>query len=923
MRPSKLTISAFGPYAAETTLNLDTLGESGLYLITGDTGAGKTTIFDAITFALYGEASGDSREAAMLRSKYADPATLTFVELVFWHGGQAYTVRRNPEYERPARRGAGTTKQQADALLQYPDGRVVTKVREVRQAVQEIIGVDRGQFLQIAMIAQGDFRKLLFAPTDERKKTFRQIFKTQAYEEWQNRLKSASGDLNHQCELLRAGIRQYVSDIVCPEAHRLTEAVEKAKADQLPGEELTALLETLVTEDSAKKAEIDIALAQIDKVLAEKNQKLGQIEAEKAAQQALLQARAAYAQKQTEQQQRQETWKAVEAQREAMEKLGEELVIARNRLPQYEEWEQKKLALAQKQEQYRQGSRLAEQSRKHWETVQARLAQLKEEQAALQNAGAQRERLMAQRKEAGERQAKLAALRQQLADYQALLPVIVKAQEAYQAADKQATAYQNTYSCLNKAFLDGQAGVMAAQLRPGAPCPVCGARHHPAPAQPTGDSVIPSEKELQEAKEHYETAQQAVAQKSQLAGRLLGQREAQEKEMGRLAQPLLGDCPLADMAEKVATAHEAAKEAIRVLEQGLAEETARVERRTALETAVPQAEQEAASAKEAVEKQKLLLAAQEVEGKALRTEADTLAATLPHKSKQEAQSSIAAGQKERDTWAQAVKIAWDNLDICQRELAEWAGKAATLTERLEKAETMDAEALKQEKTAEEEKKKIIAAQNEAVQARLERNRRVARQVAQQSRRLAEAETKWSWVRTLSNTANGNLSGKEKIMLETYIQMTYFDRIVARANTRFMTMSQGQYELKRRMAATGNRSQSGLDLDVVDHYNGTERDVKTLSGGETFLASLALALGLSDEIQASAGGIRLDTLFVDEGFGSLDDDALQQAVRVLASLSEGHRLVGIISHVAELKQKIDRQIVVRKGKTGGSAVEIQG
>jgi len=194
-------------------------------------------------------------------------------------------------------------------------------------------------------------------------------------------------------------------------------------------------------------------------------------------------------------------------------------------------------------------------------------------------------------------------------------------------------------------------------------------------------------------------------------------------------------------------------------------------------------------------------------------------------------------------------------------------------------------------------------------------------ILRKSEEIKSVEEKWTWVKALSNTANGNISGKEKIMLETYIQMTYFDRIINRANSRLLVMSGGQYELVRRKEAENNRSQSGLELDVVDHYNGTKRSVKTLSGGESFMASLSLALGLSDEIQSSAGGIRLDTMFVDEGFGSLDEESLSQAIRALSSLAEGNRLVGIISHVNELKERIEKQIVVKKEKTGGSRVSV--
>ncbi len=201
------------------------------------------------------------------------------------------------------------------------------------------------------------------------------------------------------------------------------------------------------------------------------------------------------------------------------------------------------------------------------------------------------------------------------------------------------------------------------------------------------------------------------------------------------------------------------------------------------------------------------------------------------------------------------------------------------------------------------------------------NKSALQKIKLKSGDLDDYEKRYQWVLPLSNTANGKVAGKEKIMLETYIQMTYFDRIISRANTRFMVMSGGQYELKRRKEAEDKKAQSGLDLDIIDHYNGTERSVKTLSGGESFKASLSLALGLSDEIQSIAGGIKLDTMFVDEGFGNLDDDSINQAMNALSGLAEGNRLVGIISHVSELKNRIDKQIVVAKEKSGGSKANI--
>ena len=227
----------------------------------------------------------------------------------------------------------------------------------------------------------------------------------------------------------------------------------------------------------------------------------------------------------------------------------------------------------------------------------------------------------------------------------------------------------------------------------------------------------------------------------------------------------------------------------------------------------------------------------------------------------------------------------------------------------------------QKKTELEEKRNDYEQLLKEIQIRLTTNQKALAQIEKKSKDIIELEQKWTMVKALSNTANGNISGKEKIMLETYVQMTYFDRILERANVRFMVMSEGQYELARSVTAGNNRSQSGLELDVIDHYNGTRRSVKTLSGGESFKASLSLALGLSDEVQSRAGGIRLDTMFVDEGFGSLDEESLEQAMKALAGLSEGNKLVGIISHVGELKERIDRQIVVTKEKAGGSRAEI--
>ena len=265
-------------------------------------------------------------------------------------------------------------------------------------------------------------------------------------------------------------------------------------------------------------------------------------------------------------------------------------------------------------------------------------------------------------------------------------------------------------------------------------------------------------------------------------------------------------------------------------------------------------------------------------------------------------------------------------EACHESEKTLAALEATIAEaqrQLAEHDDVDFESEEKRRKSLADEMQVISSRRQEIHARVAANQTTLEKIQERQAQLEEVETRWRWIKALADTAGGTLAGKEKIMLETYVQMAYFDRIIARANVRFLVMSGGQYELRRRREAENNRSQSGLELDVVDHYNGSQRSVKTLSGGESFKASLSLALGLSDEIQASAGGIRLDTMFVDEGFGSLDEESLQQAMESLAGLADGNRLVGIISHVPELKQRIEKQILVRKDRSGGSFVEVRG
>lgn len=919
MRPIQLTMSAFGPYAGKTVLELDKLGREGLYLITGDTGAGKTTIFDAITYALYGEASGNSRNADMFRSKYALPETPTFVELTFLCRGDTYIVRRNPEYERPAKRGGGTTVQKADASLTYPDGHVLTKTRDVTNAVREIIGIDRDQFAQVAMIAQGDFLKLLLAPTEQRIAIFRQIFNTGLYRALQNRLKEEAAALSQSCEALRAGIRQYISGAVCASEAPQFSMLEQAKTAQLPLEETMALLEQLIARDETMQAHQESQRSEAAQALAAVTARIAvgkETEKRCVELQRTQKALAALAGQINEAAQ---TISRAQAQRPEIERLQKEHAALESLLPQYDRLAQLQQAYGDAKKTLEAQQTEGEQTTQALSALERQLRQKKSELERLTSADVDAERAASTVQTLSEQEKRLSDLKIDLQRFDALQSETEQAQADYTTAVQEADEKQEAYRRKNRAFLDAQAGMLARALTEGEPCPVCGSLSHPAPA--ACSEAAPDQPELEAAEAEAKHAQQRAADASAAAGRLRGRAAEQESRLIQIVDELLDLTVLKDAAamliEKltvVQTALELAK-----LEKTACEQ--RAERAATLRTALPELEQRQTTLQAVQMQQQAAQAQQQAVCDVLAEQVRSQTQQLPYPTPEIAQKQMLALERRHTALQSAIEIAVSNRQTLLQQQAGLVSKAETLSAQLEQVEAVDLNAAAEELHEIEQRQTALDAEAKQIAARLERNRAALAGVQTQSAALASQEEQLTWLRALSNTASGTLTGKEKIMLETYIQMTYFDRILERANRRFSVMTGGQYQLRRRIESENNRSQSGLELDVIDHYNGTSRSVKTLSGGESFKASLSLALGLSDEIQSSAGGIQLDAMFVDEGFGALDEASLQQAIRALSGLSEGHRLVGIISHVAELKEKIDRQIVVIKEKTGGSRAEI--
>ena len=933
MRPLRLTLSAFGPYAAETTLDLEKLGKGGLYLITGDTGAGKTTIFDAITYALYDHSSSGIREGSMLRCKYADDKTPTFVELEFEVHGVRYTVRRNPEYQRPKARGEGMTTEKADATLTYPDTRPpVTKAKDVTAAVQEIIGLDYNQFSQIVLIAQGQFTKLLNASTEERSRIFRKLFRTQRYAQLQERLQAEAAALNQQRTAQNAKLDSLLGGLQFSPEDPDAEALRALCAQTVP-ETALALLDALTARQAAALEEAGTALQATEAQLDTVQQQLGAAaQAQRLAQQlAARQAELAAAKPALDAARAEAGRHAGDAAQ--LDALTAQVTQAQSALAAYDALDTLCRQQTEAQDAARLAAAQAHKRRTQLDSLNAALAAAETELAALADADTRLLALQNRSTQLTQRGEALAKLEQRLADCQRQAKAAHKAQENYRAAAAAQDEARARRDALERAFLDAQAGLLAESLVEGAPCPVCGSTHHPARA--LLPHTAPTQAQVEAARQAAAEADRQAQNASAAAQSALAAANEAKTSLRRDAETLLperftapeGTVPLtfalmtnvlAEENAALQTAQTDCKAQCRQAEadcrrkaQLEADRQAKTRQRPTLEQAAAEADRSAA--------------AQNASADALEGQIAERRAALPYSRRADAQAALDKLEADRSTLRTGMDTAQRKLKQAEQTVAAAEAAVEALTAQQTAAQkelpARSAEELTAQQTELTAARETLRSREKQLSAQLLPNRKTAAQYRAAAEARQTLESRWQWVSALAATAGGTLTSKQKIKLEAYIQMNYLDRILRYANTRLMQMTAGQYELER-IGAENQRSQSGLDLGVIDHYNGTRRSVKTLSGGESFKASLALALGLSDEVQSSAGGIRLDTLFLDEGFGSLDEESLELAIRVLSGLTEGDRLVGIISHVGALKDRIDRQVVVHKARTGGSTVELR-
>ncbi len=1035
MRPIKLTMTAFGPYAGSVTVDFSRFGEKGLFLITGDTGAGKTTIFDGITFALYGETSGSVREPDSLRSGYAGPDTETSVQLDFRYAGKLYSVTRSPRYERPKKRGDGTSVHPATAELTLPDGKVITSVKSVNEKLEEVIGLTAQQFSQVAMIAQGDFQKLLLAESKERQRIFTTLFSTEDFARFTDLLRTMEAEARNRKDALFQEIQLQQSQIeLPPEVAPDPEKWQALVGSPYTWEELSPLLSNAIAADQASEKtigqsaaaneEMRAGLAAAVKTGEQLNARLDKLEmtrqelslqklrseemqetsrrltlaasAEKVRPEAEGCVRAAKRLKEAAQALDISSRQLADGEK-AMEQAQKALNLQEKNLPQQtrltgevQMLEKSRPQFERLESQMQQQQQLEQQRKQLIGSVNGMIRRLDEEQGKISGMKLTEQQLrpmpakLAEEQNALDKQRQLAVLTARIIDAVKTYRETVRERDKVQAIAKSDLKFweqtQKKLADIRTRFFAHQAGFLASSLTDGQPCPVCGSTHHPSPAPLPEDA--PSEEELKKA----ETAEKDSGRRSTESSRKSGALAAKVGEMENsllvsveraYGQPVALDQLSGFLKEREAEINGQ----IETLEKNCQQLQAKVERLSTLSGEIEKREAAAKELSGNLEKERGLLEEKTGQLQAANAGVNEIRAQLPCQTPQELEKLISRRRQTLARLEQDLQNARSSREKAATALSALQSKDVSCREEREKAEAEYREAVEryrtalssvgfpdkeayiaarlQPETAKQMQKELddwnqlilrlqascetlseetkgqpradlaelstaldnasrkgeqLRSQQSVVYRRRENNLRIFELLKEKAPAFAKAAAEHARLLRLYQTASGGLVGKRRLSFETYVQAAYFEEVIREANRRLRVMSAGQYKLLRTDEKTG-ASQTGLALNVLDHYTGKVRSVKTLSGGETFMASLALALGMSDVISRSSGGIKLDTMFIDEGFGTLDSESLELALSILSEVSAGDHLVGIISHVSELSSRIENKIVVRKTASG--------
>ncbi len=1001
MRPIKLTMQAFGPYPDRITIDFDALYEQGIFLVTGETGAGKTMIFDALSFALYGETSSGNqrRNSKSLRSHFADPALETYVELRFSHKGEQFSVTRSPWQTAKAKRrtksGSDTVERLAKvSLLRESDG-VLLENSEADTMIQSLLGLNRVQFAQTVMIAQGDFLQILQASTDSRKELFRKLFRTQIYDRFQERLKAAYTEAGRQSERLGDAVKGAAERISLPADYpnaALFTAL-RTQPELLP--RILPMLSTLCQQDRTALESAESKCTESEQAISDYTARINEGERQN---QLLLKM-----------QQAQEAVRALTAQKQQIAKMQQELDSAIAAAPIFTLYTAK--INAQKQHQaakealqrnldllpdcetlFQQADAALQSAEKQAEAIDSLLQQQQTAENALNLLHESRSARDLHRKAAdiakaaqddlqrantalqdAEKQAEaiesLAKQEQDSADALRLLQEYHAAQKMYRKAAERCKSaledYQqahNSADAVMRAYIAGISGRLALKLETGQPCPVCGSCDHPAPAHSTSDT--PDEQQLEDARKHEESAQKTLRDAEQVLTEhetvlrdraeklkaMSGGEIPQEDALKQSAANAQAEIKrLRDALANAREAEEAAQKKSRDAERALAERTSVMQDRSArlqelFGAEIPQTEaleKSAADAQTEIKRlrEKLAAASNAEKAAAKRLSAQQASCTEAEiHAEQNRKNAEDAAKTYTDALAASVFGQEADFLAARRDpdaqkqlsqaISDYNSKYAELTASLNtlKAQCTVKEAVQLDplraKLAEfTELKSAADSECKRIMVRLSGNASALESLTKLRRDIGTHERDRADLADLYKTVNGHQNQQAKFSFESYVQQFYFRQIISAANQRLRFLTSGLYMLRCREDARSKVSQSGLDLEVYDSSTGYWRDVRTLSGGESFLAALSMALGLSDIVQAQNGGVELDAMFIDEGFGTLDDSTLRQAIRMLAKLADGSRLIGIISHVAALRDAIPAQIQIHKDSCG-SVMHIQ-
>ena len=870
MKPVKLEMSAFGSYAEKTTVDFSALGEEGLFLIAGDTGAGKTTIFDAISFALYGQASGgdERKKSKTFRSDYAKIDIPTYVELIFEHRGETWKIRRNPEYERPYLRGIGMTTESSGAMMTNErTGEIIDKTEAVTTKVKELLGLSQDQFTQTVMIAQGDFLKILNAKSDERKKLFQMLFHTSIYARLQDKLKEKKAECDKKKEELEQRIL-IEAEKIKPESDFEEREILQSYCGKIEHtESLCELLDKLIK----KEKRIENAAAE---KIRDTEKRIEQLTAE-------IERGTQTNEDLKEREKARKDLAALNLQRDSVEACRKTLERARKA----QNIETAEALLKKTEESLVKMKKKLEESKK----------KLKETKAQIPSAAKEYE-------EAKSRTEDIQKIKIEIDNLEKgapLLEEISKLKDDFAKKQRECKMRSEEFEQISLEFTEmfnrycqSQAGILADKLKEGEPCPVCGSVTHPNPAKQASDAV--TEEMLKKARNKRSDAENklnAVSEKANEINLKLSEKKAESKAM-KIDENETKES-LQDKSQE--------KENLRKKYQSEIERTDKI--LTDLKNAKSFCTGEINSASEGSAK--------------LNKEYEVYAKEFQDKLKKvgfentEDYLSAKKSEEEQITLDNKVKDYEQNVSSLKDRLKKLDGK-------LKEKEYVDLAKLEKAKNDLGEDKKIAEIEKDDVFKRLSSHEEALKGIKKAYGEIQKKKPHWTIVEQLYLCCSGQSEkGQKRVKLtfEAYVQQYYFNQVIAAANQRLWVLSDKQFTLRCREEAKGFKSQSGLDLEVLDQNTGLWRDVSTLSGGESFMASLALALGLSDVVQSQSGQIQMDAMFIDEGFGTLDENALQSALELLSELASGKRLIGIISHVHELEERIDKQIMVSKTLNG--------